>query len=296
MYNRPYLVPGSDRISLGEWTRRSDAEWVPLDVEMLEWNPGTDLDIARTYQIDVSAVIDDCGLSEHSAIRIAVSWFSDSTKMGGMVALDVVVDANQRTIRGRLDGMEIGGLLTLRTTVTAVPAAGSEDGAPQSPGTVLYEDSQLLVLGGDDGKFPVCVDDFATTGYDPDASWFLEVDTTDLTSSFISAAVLHINSRDKKLVQATVAETPTSTQKTLLRELSHGLSAHLLYMAMEVDRVEALEEPGSWPFGSLGAMFALLLEQSDLSAANLNGGIEMQARLRARVEGITRRQGKGRAF
>lgn len=296
MLNPPHLLPSEEHIAFAEWTRRVGDDWEILDTEMPDWNPGTNIEISRTYEIDADAVRSDCELAVNSGIRVTVSWSSDSTKMGGVIASDVVVDSAQRNIRGRLDGMEIGGTLTLRTTVTAVPAAGSGDGAPIGPGTIIFEDEQLLVLGDDEGKFPVCIDDFAKTSYDPDASWFFEVDTTDLAASFISASVLHLNSRDEKLVQATVAETPTPTQKTLLREMSHGLSSHLLYLAMEIDRHEELQDPENWPVGSVGAMFALLLERSGLSGSDLGGGIDEMSRLHARVEGITRREGKGRAF
>lgn len=296
MNHPPYLVPSEERIVFADWTRRVGEEWEELDTTLADWNAGTSLEISRTYEIDPEAVRSDCGLAENSAIRVTVSWSSDSTKMGGVVAGDVVIDSAQRNIRGRLDGMEIGGTLTLRTTVTAVPASGSDDGAPAGPGTVLYEDKHILVLGDDDGKFPVCIDDFSKTPYDPDASWFFEVDTSDLNASFISASVLHLNSRDSKLVEATVAEKPKPAQRTLLGELSHGLSAHLLQLAMTIDRHEDLEGPESWPVGSLGAMFALLLERSGLSGSNLDGGIDEFSRLRARIEGITRREGKGRAF
>lgn len=296
MANPPYLVPSDEWISFDAWTRRVGDDWEELDTILPDWNAGTNIEISRTYEIDADAIRNDCGLADHSAIRVTVSWSSDSTKMGGVVAGDVVIDAAQRNIRGRLDGMEIGGTLTLRTTVTAVPAPGSEDGAPTGPGTVLFEDKRLLVLGDDDGKFPVCIDDFSQTSYDADASWFFEVDTSDLSASFISATVLHLNSRDRRLIEATVAEKPTPTQKTLLGELSHGLSSHLLQLAMAIDRHEALEGPDKWPVGSLGAMFSLLLDRSGLSGGNLGGGIEEISRLRARVEGITRREGKGRAF
>lgn len=296
MLNRPYLVPSEERIEFEDWTRRVGDDWRVLEDRIPDWNPGTDLEISRPYEIDLDGIRADCGLADHSAVRVTVSWSSDSTKMGGIVALDIVVDEKQRSIRGRLDGMEIGGRLTLRTTVTAVPAAGSEEGSPTSPGTVLYEDSQTVLLGDDEGKFPVCIDDFAHTPFDPDASWYFEVDSTDLTASFNSASVLHLNERDEKLVKATTAETPTPAQKTLLRELSHGLSTHMLHLAMEIDRVEELGEVSSWPVGSLGAMFALLLEQAQLSGSNLGGGLDQIARLRASLEGITRRQGKGRPF
>lgn len=296
MLNRPYLVPSKERIEFEDWTRRVGEDWRVLEDGIPDWNPGTDLEISRPYEIDLDGIRADCGLAAHSAVRVTVSWSSDSTKMGGIVALDIVVDEKQRSIRGRLDGMEIGGRLTLRTTVTAVPAAGSEEGSPTSPGTVLYEDSQTVLLGDDEGKFPVCIDDFAHTPFDPDASWYFEVDSTDLTASFNSASVLHLNERDEKLVKATTAETPTPAQKTLLRELSHGLSTHMLHLAMEIDRVEELGEVSSWPVGSLGAMFALLLEQAQLSGSNLGGGLDQIARLRASLEGITRRQGKGRPF
>lgn len=296
MLNRPYLVPTVERIEFEDWNRRIGDDWTVLETGIPDWNPGTDLEISRPYKIDLGGIRDDCGLAEHSAVRVTVSWSSDSTKMGGIVASDIVVDEKQRNIRGKLDGMEIGGRLTLRTTVTAVPAAGSEEGSPASPGTVLYEDSQTVLLGDDEGKFPVCIDDFAHTPFDPDASWYFEIDSTDLTASFNSAAVLHLNERDDKLVKATTAENPTVAQKTLLRELSHGLSTHMLHLAMEVDRAEGLSESSSWPVGSLGAMFSLLLEQAQLSGSNLGGGIDQLTRLRASLEGITRRQGKGRPF
>ncbi|MFC3848642.1 hypothetical protein ACFORJ_00460 [Corynebacterium hansenii] len=296
MLNRPYLIPSEERIDFEDWTRRVGEDWSVLEDGIPDWNPGTDLEISRPYEIDIDGIRADCGLADHSAVRVTVSWSSDSTKMGGIVALDIVVDEKQRSIRGKLDGMEIGGRLTLRTTVTAVPAAGSEEGSPSSPGTVLYEDSQTVLLGDDEGKFPVCIDDFAHTPFDPDASWYFELDSTDLTASFNSASVLHLNERDEKLVKATTAENPTPTQKTLLRELSHGLSTHMLHLAMEIDRVEELGEVSSWPVGSLGAMFSLLLEQAQLSGSNLGGGLDQITRLRASLEGITRRQGKGRPF
>lgn len=296
MRNRPYLVPAPGRITFEDWSRRIAEDWTSLEDSIPDWNAGTSLEVSRPYEIDVDGIREDCGLAPNSAVRVTVSWSSDSTKMGGTVALDIVVDEKQRNVRGRLDGMEIGGRLTLRTTVTAVPAVGSDDGSPTVPGTVLYEDSQTVVLGDDDGKFPVCIDDFAHTPYHVDASWYLEIDTTDLTASFNSAAVLHLNERDKKLIEATTAEEPTAGQKRLLQELSHGLSTHMLYLAMEVDRVENLDDSSSWAVGSLGAMFSLLLEQAELSGSSLGGGIDQMARLRATIEGITRAQGKGRPF
>ncbi len=296
MPSPPYFTPSDGSVSLSPWMHRVGAEWKPLETALADWNPGTTLDIAREFTIDLEQVRAECGLPDDAQIRIASSWHSDSSKMGGRIFVAELTGRTVNHVRGELDGMLIGGRVHLRTTVTAGDSISTRDGAPSEPGSILFEDVHAIALGEDDGRFPVCVDDFTRTPYDPDASWFFEVDTSDLSAPFIAGSVLHMNSRDKKLVAATVADSPTPIQRQLVQELSHSLASHLLYLAMQIDEAEPLGDPTDWPIGSLGATFALFLRDANVSGTLLRAGIDARARLRATVEGTTRRQGKGRTF
>jgi hypothetical protein len=292
----PFFKPSPGRINVSAWKRSLGTDWIPLESALTDWNPGTSLDISRELSIDLSGLRAECGLPDRTPVRITVSWSSDASKMGGRVLLLELHEEGAPRLLGTLDGMRIGGRVHLRTTVSACSGTWGVDGAPTSPGSVLFEDTHSISLGEDSGRFPVCVDDFTNTPYDHDASWFFEIDSSDLSVPFIAGSVLHLNSRDEKLVNATVADAPSAVQKVLVQELSHGLSNHLLDLAMLVDQAEPLGAPSDWPVGSLGATLALILNGANLSGANLSGSVESRARLRATVEGTNRRQGKGRAF
>lgn len=290
---RPFVVPDPSTITLGTWVVDGpDEEQLPEAWD--GWDAGTDIRIRRTCEIDLDQLRSDVGLPSHVPVRITTSWKSSATQMRLLAGSIPAAGHGRHTLRAVLPGARVAGTLVLRTSVTVGADWDGPPGLPCRAGSILFEDEARIALQGESPMFPIEILDFASTPWDPDASWHLTV-ASDLEAPFMGACWLSLNSRDSELIGAVSAPKPSQRQEALLETLYGGVAELMLEMgeirAREPDAADAAFEPDS--VGAVLSHYAAALGQMALDVVLTMP--EASDRHTAR-QGASRRMGLGRRF
>ncbi len=290
---RPFIVPDPSAISLGDWVVDDDDEET-LPEAWDGWDAGTDIRIRRTCDIRMERLRADTGLPSHVPVRVTTSWRSSTTQMRLRAGHIPAAGEGRHTLKAVLPGARVAGTLVLRTSVTV---GADWDGAPGLPcraGSVLYEDEARIALQGESPMFPIEILDFASTPWDPDASWHLTV-ASDLEAPFLGACWLSLNSRDSELISAVSAAKASQRQEALLETLYGGVAELMLEMAeiraREPDASETTFEPDS-----VGAVLDHYAAALGRTAVELTLTLPEASDRHTARQGASRRMGLGRRF
>lgn len=290
---RPFLVPDPSSIVFGEWLiDGSDGDQLPEAWD--GWDAGTDIRIRRTCDIAMERLRAETGMPGGVPVRITTSWKSSATQMRLRAGHIPSAEEGRHTLRAILPGSQVAGTLVLRTTVTVGADWRGAPGMPCRAGSVLFEDEARIALQGESPMFPIEILDFASTPWDPDASWHLTV-SAEMEAPFLGACWLSLNSRDSELISAVSAAKPSQRQEALLETLYGGVAELMLEMAeirsRESDAAETAYEPDS--VGAVLDHYASALGRSAFALALTLP--EASDRHTAR-QGASRRMGLGRRF
>ncbi|NKS67186.1 hypothetical protein GS461_17225 [Rhodococcus hoagii] len=220
-----YVLPNPEHVTFGEWLIL-DENRAALGDEYPDWGAGTDICLSRTVNVNASAIRSELQLSDEVPLRVTTSWIASTSKIRRRVDL-FETTGGVETVSVALPGEEVGGVITLRTTLSTGSIPSALPGYPRLAGSVLSVDEHRFVLEGQTSTFPIGVIDFRTTSYDDDASWHLTT-STQLDASFTGRFQLEINERDIALVGAIEATKPNNAQKALLDDLMSGVARFCL--------------------------------------------------------------------
>ncbi|MFE5878653.1 hypothetical protein ACFQ6H_25615 [Rhodococcus sp. NPDC056506] len=287
-----YVLPHADHVNFGHW-QNLDGNEAPLGDEYPDWGGGTDIHLSRTLRVDETAIRAELRLTDEVPLRITTSWIASTSKIRRCVG-HAEVAGGVETISVVLSGNELGGIVTLRTTLSIGANPTAPAGFPRLPGSVLALDEHRFILEGQSSTFPIGVIDFRTTPFDDNASWHLTT-STQLEASFTGRFRLEINDRDKALVGAIEATKPNNAQKALLDELMSGVGGLLVELAGLAD-AEGTLSSDIFDEDSIGGVLQDLLKRSAFVDPGAGDGPDSLAHRLAAVQGAVRRLGFGRAF
>ncbi|GAA4178467.1 hypothetical protein GCM10022251_82600 [Phytohabitans flavus] len=275
------------------WAADSESEQLPSHLP--DWDSNTDLIIERDVQLDLDRLARETGITSDASLALTTSWTSSSSDMSSYVPPVVVSASGTITLRAVLKGERLGGVVTLRTTLTlARPSAVRAPGVAWFPGSVLAEHRYSVGLEPSDPPFPTHEIDFSRTRLNPDASWHLET-TTDLTAPFLGSFLLLLNTRDQELISAVAKGRKDKRQQLLIEDLEHGVGALLIELALH--HRDELCDSDRWPPGTVGDVLKRILDAASKRAdLRIADGPHDLAEVRTLITGAARATGRGRQF
>lgn len=193
----PFLTAPADAVRHGGWHLSTPEGDTPLPAELDHWDYQTTLDLSAAVYVDRNAVATACGLGIDSGLAVLVTAHSDFTRTEQRVCVLEIPQqhAFDLAVRVELAGDQLGGRLTLRTSLVVTNPRPVSELAPSHAGSIIWRAEQRTHLQGIGAQFPTDASDFTITRpSQADAGWELRVEMSDLDALFISAARLTLNS------------------------------------------------------------------------------------------------------
>ena len=238
----PFLTPPPSAVSHGEWLLRSVDGDGPLPKEVPHWDYQTVLELAAPVSVDRTSVTDTCRLDRASGLAVLVLARSNHTNAELLAArLDLPMSETfDLAVELRLEGVELGGRLTLETLLVVTDPKPLDRRAPQHPGSIVWRRTHWTDLEGVGTQFPTDTLDFRTAGLDADAGWQFKIDLSDPAARFMSSARLTLNSGHAAMARLLTGAKDTGTEQ-LLRTLNWDVTRQMVQGALASDDVAGLD-------------------------------------------------------
>lgn len=257
----PYRQPSAAVVQAHDWTLVVDDEQVPLPSHLPDWDYRTDLHLRRSVEIDTAALRAGASLPQSAPITLAVVWTATGSGLRAP-ACRVPIKAAEREVLDlevRIAGSEVGGLLTLETTIVLDDRlVDASPVAARRAGSVLWRESHELRLQGDAPQFPLAVVDFARTSFPDDAGWHLQI-SQNLSAATMGAMLLLINERNPVAMSAFQnAAKPRAVDKVVLSAIYLDVARTMVEHALRSDEFSDASE---YEDETLGATLQALVDQ-----------------------------------
>lgn len=243
----PFLRVSEKVLELGEWhyTAGGETEAVPAD-GIPGWDYHLDLQLIRTYSIDVEQAVESVGLVRGEAsIELLVTcetgpgglrWIGFRAPLLEALAKgEIRVDIGSRSLASRID-------VRTELVLSGAPIVARAL-APSRPGSRLFEERRVIPLEGKLSRFPTQPLDFAT-GLPgrriPDALWHLQWLPGGLDSQVSAAMTLLVNERHGGL--ATRLNSDPVLQGVLKVDIARGLLRRALAVPEFAEDIDSFEE------------------------------------------------------
>jgi hypothetical protein len=203
----PYRV-AVDHVTAAPWISVEDG--APVGEFLPSWDYGSVLRLQRPVEVDVSAVLNECGLLPTAQLALNVRYWPVTSLIrrtalhlplgrldpGGLVkaVLDVEVP-----------GAELAAALTLETTLVLVDvsAASGEPFVARRPGSILWRDETAIRLEGSAGLLPVAPVSFKDQGLPEQAAWYVSLDSSEWNSAAMGNLLVLLNDDNPAVRKAT---------------------------------------------------------------------------------------------
>jgi hypothetical protein len=250
--SRGYLEPSPKCFSASEWLV-TPSGWEPISdpVEIAHWDYATDLLIERTLSVDIDALRTQALLDSGDELRCVIQWTSTSTDLQGS-SVPTILTGGSNELRCSVPGIEVGGILKLRTTV-AVGIGDNDDRNPlaaRRSGSILWLDDFQLFLEGDASRFPTEALSFKANGLGPQGcAWRIMVKTSDLYAPALSAVRVILN-KDHPAYDRLADTTDSAAARLTEQYLLYDVARQLVIAALLEDEFQSED----YERGSIGAV------------------------------------------
>jgi hypothetical protein len=237
----PFLTPPDEYVIHGGWHLETAQGNSLLPSEMQHWDYQTVLRLSASVQILRSKVLEACDLETDTRLVLLVTAHSDHTRTERPVScLDVPPeDTFDLAVRVDLPGAELGGVLTLQTSLVAAAPRPSSDLAPFESASVLWRTRHRTHLQGISAQFPTDAYDFTLTNPSyQHAGWELRLDTTDPDTRFMSAARLTLNTSHIS-IQELLSGADNDSTRQLERMLRWDVTRQMVLVGLSMDETRA---------------------------------------------------------
>ena len=239
----PFLTPPDDCVLHGGWHLESAQGDSLLPSEMQHWDYQTVLRLSASVQISRSQVLEACDLEDSTHLVLLVTAHSDQTRTERPIAcLDVPREEKfDLAVRVELPGTDLGGLLSLYTSLVAADPRPTSDLAPFESASTLWKTRHRTHLQGISAQFPTDASDFNLTHpSNPNAAWELRLDTTDPDARFMSAARLTLNTAHEA-VQELLSGADNDSTRQLERMLRWDVTRQMTLRGLTLDETRTAE-------------------------------------------------------
>lgn len=191
----PYRRP-LGRVHAEPWTS-DDATGSLIPAALPVWDYATDVAMARLVRIDLADLREDCGLRADSPLRLCVRYWP-STSLIRRSVFQEVLPADEETavvtVRIVADGSELGGLLTVETTLElATDLPYTDPFVATKSGAILWSDQARIHLEGAAGLLPIAPVSFREAGLPERAAWYVSMDSGDWQQAAMGSLLVLLN-------------------------------------------------------------------------------------------------------
>jgi len=235
----PFLLPPADAVSHGGWHLSGPEGDALLPDEMDHWDYQTTLNLNAAVSVDRALVTSSCELSDSSELGLVVTAHSTHTGVEERMAKVAIPEQDRYdlAVHVELPGENLGGRLTLRTTLVVLAPSPLGPLSPVLPGSILWTTEHRSYLQGTGAQFPTDASDFAQARLgSPNAGWDLYIDLTDPDALFMSAVRLTLNSGHPAIKRLLDGATDESTQQ-LERTLRWDVVRQMVMLGLETPEV-----------------------------------------------------------
>jgi hypothetical protein len=258
----PYRTPAPSAVSTGAWLWVLEGQTLDLPDAIEDWDYRMNLALRRSLTVDLDAVNTDTGLPVDSRYVVTVVWTATGSGLKSAAQHVSLVGTGERRVSLDIDlpGTQLGGVLTLDTSLALAEASDSGGASPRRAGSVLWTDRCTIRLQGDAPQFPIAIVDFSKTQFPHSAGWYTQI-SGDLGTATMGALLLLINERKRAVVEAFEnAAKPRPIDQVLLSavyaDVARTMIEHALRetdFALEADYPE--ESMGANLQGLIGSLF-----------------------------------------
>lgn len=206
----PYLRPAGEAVLAGAWTD-GDGEPLPVEESLPGWDPAVDIHARRSVTLEPRRLASECGLPEDALFRLQGIWYCRETAIRGWSEpLLVPAEREQVDVQVALElpGGDLAGGVELRTVlVLGDPGSDPANLAPRRPGSMLWRDSERIILEGRGARFPVQSVEFPDG--QEEAGWYLDIEP-ELDFPFLGAVRLQLNARHAEIREMLESTDPAS--------------------------------------------------------------------------------------
>ncbi len=262
LVTRPFLLPTEDVVLPSEWDTREGVERVALPQEMSGWDYQTKLFLSRSFEISDRSIVAQCQLGLNARLGLIVTARSSTTKVVRPIWSDIWAAGSRNEpslhqLETVLEGYDMGGRLTLTSTVVFYSSSSISESAPSKVGQILWRDAKSVYLEGQGSQFPTYCEDFSRTRYEiRNAPWAVEVEDDDLDASFLGSVRVFLNENHKGVRKLLEGSRDGATLQ-LARQLEVDVARQLAMAALHNDVLTSGER--AWDEGTVGAVLANLI-------------------------------------
>ncbi len=261
--SRPYLSCPPD-IAVGEgWIHDRAGLPEALPAQLVDWDPGQDLVLRRTLNVDVARAERSCGLGPGGEIAVCVSWRSPGSGQRGCAFRRTLPPGGTAAcgIEARIPGSELGGSVSIITRVVlAARGTGGDSLAAGRSGAILWEETVPLLLEGIGSRFPIEVVDFGSMSFPPTAAWRLYWQRGNLNAQAMGCFRLLINKRHRRMAAAASRSVPDAEARAIWSAVNVGVAREIIAAALNDEAFTSSDE--AFDEGSVGEVAATLLDRA----------------------------------
>jgi hypothetical protein len=261
----PHLTAPDGCWSPGPWRRLTESGEVPLAEHLDDWDYSVSLALASDIRIDVGQLRTACGLADDETLSLVCLWESTSTGIRRVGFAQILPPVGETEIEAilEIDGHLVGGRLLLdRQVVLTGQGRGVNPLAAQRPGSVLLAEDRAGVrstlLEGSAARFPTEVADFSALPIgEPDALWWLDLETANLDASPLGCMRLYLNAAHPAIARALHPDERLGTE--VLSVIRWDVARMLVHAALDND--DFVDGWDDFPDESLGGVLQGLVRR-----------------------------------
>lgn len=253
----PYGRPHPKCVKADVWLLHDGNEYVEAPLYVPAWDYHTKLRFRRQLQVDLESIKQGSGVDADGQFGIVVSAFSTMTWLRSEVFHALLKEEEAHVdLQFEIGGEELGGDLRLRTALVLHRNERIAPFAAHIPGSVLWDDVQVVRLQGDAPLFPISVVDFDRAGFASNAGWYLLIGS-DLSAPLHASIRLYLNANNNPVVTAFQnAAAPRPEDHVVLRAVRADVARIMVEHALNE---EDLRDEGEWDTESIGQALRSLL-------------------------------------
>ena len=231
----PYRMAG-EHISTTAWVSVEDGAEIGEHVE--SWDYSSVLRLQRQVDVDVAAVLSECGLPAAARLALSVRYWPVTSLIRRtathMPLGEVDVAGRVRAVLAvEVQGADLAGAVALETTLvlTDVPIDTVEPFVARRPGSVLWRQETTIRLEGTAGLLPVAPVSFKEQGLSEQAAWYVSLDSADWTSAAMGSLLVLLND-DNQAIRKAVEQPDDAESAIVLQALTVDVVCDLVGRAL----------------------------------------------------------------
>lgn len=235
----PFRTAKNEHVEFSGWFFPADGEPSPLPDELEVWDYQTTIQLTSRIDVNLPDLLSWCNLGAESRIGCLVTAKSSKTTVDLAVSLVELRPAESQSVAlsATIPGLELGGRLTIATSLVVLDSQPLALVSPRQPGSVLWSARDHTHLQGVGSQFPTYAESFNERYPDfKEASWFLHMDTTDLDASFLSSVRLILNA-DKPQIRKLLQGGKDSTTQLLRRTIDTDVTRQIVQRALAIPEI-----------------------------------------------------------